>query len=318
MAKTKYYVDKNHPEKGIYYSWADCEKEKAKGGTNFYSFPSEVEAYAAIESYKSGGATVKTAAPKAGKTTSSKSLVPGTYIGSDEVGKGEPLKQLIAVAVYVSADGFVKMQQLGVDDSKKIPTKIETIGKQLTSYEAFEDVEFGVVKENPEYGLVYCPMILTNKEYNKIHSVKNQNQVLSEIHNEANAKLYDYLKNKGIEIASIVIDNYMGQYTYNFDKYLKDYTDAKIKDLCDVHFEVHADGTYKEIVGTSSVICAYIDKLWQKHLNAKYGTELDYGNNINLQSLKDSFECIMKRDESALDNIKHNDTYEQWKNSIKK
>lgn len=48
MGKKKYYIDRNHPGNGIYHSWADCEREKRKGGTNFIGFETEADAKAAI------------------------------------------------------------------------------------------------------------------------------------------------------------------------------------------------------------------------------------------------------------------------------
>lgn len=41
---SKVYVDMNHPENGIYMTWAECEVAKAKKGTNFKGFKSMDEA----------------------------------------------------------------------------------------------------------------------------------------------------------------------------------------------------------------------------------------------------------------------------------
>ena len=57
MSKNACYVDMNHPDKGIYDSWADCEKEKAKGGTSFKGFPLREDAEAEIERLLRGGAS---------------------------------------------------------------------------------------------------------------------------------------------------------------------------------------------------------------------------------------------------------------------
>ncbi|MCR5453223.1 MAG: RNase H [Lachnospiraceae bacterium] len=48
MAKKNFYIDKNHPENGIYKSWNDCLLEKKKGGTNFIGFVTEIEAKEAM------------------------------------------------------------------------------------------------------------------------------------------------------------------------------------------------------------------------------------------------------------------------------
>ena len=36
--KKNFYVDKNHPENGVYKSWDDARAAKEKGGTNFHGF----------------------------------------------------------------------------------------------------------------------------------------------------------------------------------------------------------------------------------------------------------------------------------------
>lgn len=248
-------------------------------------------------------------------------FTPGTYIGSDEVGKVEPLKQLTVVAVHVKSDKFGKMQELGVDDSKKIPSKIKMIGKTLTGFEKFEEFESGKVYENEEYGLTYCPMILSNAEYNRYHNEGiNANEVLTKIHNDANLKLLSHLERNGVQITDLIIDDYMnGIGDRKFKEYLdRDKFDSeKITDnrKLNISFEVKADGTYKEIVGTASDICAYLDGLWQEHLNNKYGMELDYGNVVNHPTmgkcLRDSFNRISEVDPEMSD-VKHTKTYQDW------
>ncbi len=248
-------------------------------------------------------------------------LTQGSYIGSDEVGKVEPLKQLIVVAVHVKADKFEKMRELGVDDSKKIPSKIKMIGKTLTGFEIFEEFESGKVYENEEYGLTYCPIILSNADYNKYHNAGvNANEVLTKIHNDANLKLLQYIEKSGQKINDVIIDDYMNGYG---DKKFKEYLDRdkfdseKITDCpeLNISFEVKADGTYKEIVGTASDICAYLDGLWQEHLNTKYDMDLDYGNNIKAGNLRASFNRISEVDSEMLD-VKHTKTYEDWAQGI--
>ena len=59
MAKNKYYVDRNHPENGVYTSWAECEAVKKNGGTNFYGYPSMEAAEAQIAELNGGTPAVK-------------------------------------------------------------------------------------------------------------------------------------------------------------------------------------------------------------------------------------------------------------------
>ena len=338
MAKVKYWVLEGVDKvvKGT-YRMADKVKHnsnyvEAIDGTIYYisganrGYNSLEEA---TEAFKCDANSNVKSAPKASKvnvtpkTAESTTLIPGGYIGSDEVGKIEPLKQLIVVAVHVKAEMFDKMRALGVDDSKKIPAKISKIGKTLTGFDSFEQFESGKVYENEEYGLTYCPYILSNAEYNKYHEAGiNANEVLTRIHNEANLRLLQHLEEAGIKISDIVIDDYMNGYgTKNFTKYLgmNGYDAPKLTEIpgLKLTFETKADGTYKEIVGTASDICAYLDGLLQQHLNNKYGMELDYGNIVNHPSmgkrLRDSFARIEEVD-SAMSDVKHTKTYNDWKN----
>ncbi|MCR4675232.1 MAG: hypothetical protein K5675_09490, partial [Lachnospiraceae bacterium] len=246
-------------------------------------------------------------------------LEAGTYIGSDEVGKIEPLKQLIVVAVHVTEDKFDKILELGVNDSKQLPSieKLNMIGKTLTGFDDYEQIKSGKIYENEEYGLTYCPLILSNEDYNNYHKEKiNANAVLTLVHNEANLKLLHYLTQKGIKISDVIIDDYMnGSGNTLFKKYLNNpsFDFEIINDYKGItlNFETKADSKYKAIVGTSSDICAYFDKLWQKYLNNKYAMILDYGNNIKLETLKKSFAKINEIDPKMRD-VKHTNTYVDW------
>lgn len=289
----------------------------------FKGYTSEEEAREAeneVQQHKEAGRQDISGAKedKTANTATKHTLKEGTYIGSDEVGKVEPLKQLLAVAVYVKAENFADVRALGVDDSKKIPGQIQRIGKELTGFTDYEDIESGKVYTNDAYGLAFCPVILSNADYNKKHDEGiNANAVVSELHNEANSRLYAKLKADGIIIKNIVIDDYINQANSRerFKNYLDNYSGEKITELTDtdIIFETKADGTYKEIVGTASDICAYIDSLWQAYLNKKYGMELDYGNRSNDISLKNSFAKIYSMDADMTD-VKHTKTYESWKN----
>ena len=68
-------------------------------------------------------------------------LEPGSYCGSDEIGKIETLKQLTVVSVYVDEKHFSTIEELGVNDSKKLSkTKIKTIGEALKSFKDYTDI----------------------------------------------------------------------------------------------------------------------------------------------------------------------------------
>ncbi len=330
MAKVKYWVlegvdkiiegtynmAKYNNDKSNFIQATDGTKYNISGQNHGYNTFAEAEA--AFNSSTSTSTASKTTKKEHVSDTNTEiiDLPAGSYIGSDEVGKVEPLKQLTSVAVYVSTDKFDKIRSLGVDDSKKIPSKINTIGKTLTGFDSYDQIKSGEIYENEEYGLIFCPLILSNEKYNEYHDKGiNANAVLTKVHNDANLILFNHLKNKGITVSHIMIDDYMNsEGKTKFENYLGNFNDDKITEQpgLDMHFQVKADGIYKEIVGTSSDICAYIDGLWQSHLNEKYGMTLDYGNRISDCNLKNSFDCISRQDPDMKD-VKHTKTYENWK-----
>ena len=194
------------------------------------------------------------------------------YIGSDEVGKGEPLRRLAVVSAYVDEAKMDKLHALGADkDSKKFSNidapGVHTAGMELTEFKTFADCKDGVYK-NEEYGIVYAVCSLSNKEFNAMHSLgKNQNKILSEAHNRVNMMLYKALQEDGIYPEYIVIDNYMGQYSNKFDEYMADCKEEQIKRDTEakVCFEAKAESDYPA-VACASVIGSYIEYLWQEEV----------------------------------------------------
>lgn len=320
---------REYPLKGPYHGFADMgEAQRALKGGARQQIPGQGRADPADGTPGKAAAAGGKKAPSGGGDPAGRTSgepEPGTYMGSDEAGKIEPLKQLTVTAVYARADRFEELLALGVDDSKKYkasPEKLIAIGKALTGYESYEEIEFGRVSDysRETYGVLFCPMVLTNSEYNEKHEQGwNANQVVTELHNEANLTLYRRLREEGVRVQAFVIDDYMnGSGSRKFEDYLDDLkkkeriTGQGLKSV----FETNADSTYREVVGAASDICAYIDLLWQRHLNGKYGMTLNYGNNIRdlgTPSLRESFDRIREAD-PRMSEVKHTKPLEDyWK-----
>lgn len=196
------------------------------------------------------------------------------YIGSDEVGKIEPLRRLVFVSAYVDAKHLDKLHALGADrDSKKFKNvnapAVRVAGQELTDFKEFEDCKDGIYK-NEAYGITYAVCTISNREFNKLDEKMNENAILSLYHNRVNLMLYTALKEQGIQAEYIVIDNYMGENFKLFDDYLADIDEVNInKDIAaKVLFEKKAESSYPA-VACASVIGTYIEQLWHEKFRAQ-------------------------------------------------
>lgn len=247
------------------------------------------------------------------------------YIGSDEVGKGEPLRRLIVVSAYVEEAKLDMLHALGADkDSKKFSNVdapgVRAAGVELTDFKTFEDCKNGVYR-NEEYGIVYAVYSISNREFNQMHAAgKNQNKILSEVHNHVNMMLYKALKEDGIEVEYIVIDNYMGEYSEKFDGYLADCKEEQIKrdTSAKVLFEAKAESSYPA-VACASVIGSYIEYLWhervREQLKGAGGNPdcLTFGNtNVGIDVEFDELKRVFGNLDAPEVDIKHTSHYDRY------
>lgn len=109
--------------------------------------------------------------------------------GSDEVGTGDYFGPIIVTATFVPKDKLGLMNELGVNDSKKVTDdKIKKLAPEL-------------MKEIP-----YVTLKLSNKEYNELKD-KNMNKIKAVLHNKALVKLFE--QNPDIRPGKIVIDQFV-------------------------------------------------------------------------------------------------------------
>ena len=121
-------------------------------------------------------------------------------IGSDEVGTGDYFGPIVVTSTYVSKDDIKFLEELGVDDSKKLTDdKIKDIAPKIANKVKYKSI----ILRNDEYNEKYD----RNTNLNKIKSIMH-NKVLYDLVKEI--KKYDY----------IIVDQFA--YEESYYNYLKD------------------------------------------------------------------------------------------------
>lgn len=321
MAK-KFYAVRKGRKTGIYTDW-ETAKAQVEGVSNEYkSFLTEADAIA----YLRGESEFATGQIEEKKRAGQKKKQ--VYIGSDEVGKGEPLRRLIVVSAYVDDDPEhqkLRKKHYLENDSKVYAgvsdPRIMEAGRSLTDFCTFEDCKDGIY-ENEEYGVVYAIRSITNRQLNQMHENNcNQNKILSILHNRVNEDLYQEMTRRGRKPECVVIDNYMGEYSYKFSQYLADVEEKKLFDEKDlqIDFCTKAEAKYPA-VACASVIGSYIEALWQnkvcEDLMARGGNPdcLSFGNTgAGVLAEFDELERVYGSLEAEEIDIKHTEHYRKRK-----
>jgi ribonuclease HIII len=321
MAK-KYYADQKGKYRRVVDSWSKCEElRKQYKGTSFKSFPSFEAAQAYLDSWES---------PEVKRQRKIEAVNAGCgMIGGDEVGKVEPFKQAMTVAVYADPDidrSKNSENYLPVKDSKKLtPEEVQELGKLMTDFKTYEDVEDRVYV-NEKYGLIYYIKIIPNEVYNR---VPNINVLLSYAHNEAFSKVYEEVRARGKKLSHMVIDDFIDQddsidrfraYVREFDK-----NADCIADLEDAELVMLKEGedAFGETVGAASCIGAYVDRLWRNKVTElfrekKIEFQSEWFGNFEGQADVNRVFALIEEKYGDIDNspilIKHTKYYETWKN----
>lgn len=319
----KFYAIRKGRKTGIYTDWATAEALVKGVASEYKSFKTKDEA---VRYLLDGGISVENEIVSAADSDMKQTFL--HYIGADEVGKVEPLRRTIAVAAYISPEHLDDIREMGADrDSKEYSIdsdEITSMGQKFTPFFVYEECKNGVYTCE-EYGVTFSVYGISNKTYNDWHenpSIKaNANKIVSVMHNRACMALYENLIEQGIDAEAIVIDNYMGEFSYNFDKkYVVGETKTITKDSkAKVVFEEKAENKYPA-VAVASIIGSYIEHLWQEYVRAAIaakGGDLEghqFGNtntdvDIAFEELKRLFGSL---DAPEVD-VKHTAHYERWK-----
>ena len=172
-------------------------------------------------------------------------------IGSDEVGTGDYIGQIVVTASYVNKENIEFLTSLGVRDSKKI------------SDEAILKIVPKIIKKIP-----YKSIILSNQDYNKYYGKDmNMNKIKAILHNKA---LLDLIKENDFQYDYIVIDQFEPE--KSFYKHLENSKEI----IKDVTFITKAEDKCLS-VAVSSLISRYIFIKQIDKLGEKYGIFLPKG-----------------------------------------
>ena len=181
-------------------------------------------------------------------------------IGSDEVGTGDYFGPIVVTASYVDIKNKIKLEELGIRDSKKLTDdKIIKIAPTL-------------IKEIP-----HVTYILTPNDYNR-NGITNMNKIKSILHNKV---LYSLINKENYDYKYIVVDQFV------YPKKYFEHIDEVPNKIMDITFTTHAEDKCLS-VAVSSVISRYIfikemDKLSDElHIPLFKGA----GENVDNQALE--------------------------------
>lgn len=201
-----------------------------------------------------------------------------SVIGSDETGKGEIFRQMIATAAYVKPENIRGLEKLHVKDSKKMKQEqIRKTGRELTgiaSYSDFKGREGTVIKMEL---VTFCIGVLTNREYNEQQGTTD-GSVDADI-------LLERLHRDAIHTLSQEIEKETGKYDIVVDDFLsgngKDEKRMKFKESFhlpgnkQIRLETEADANVMA-VSCASVISKYLELLYIDELLEEHNlTEAD-------------------------------------------
>lgn len=260
-------------------------------------------------------------------------------IGSDEVGKVEPFKQLMVVAVYADPD-VARTEENGnalkTGDSKKNSGAKERalkLGRELTAFEHFDEIE-DKVYTNEKYGLLYYIKVIPNEVYNEWEAKNTSkkrygNALLAYAHNEALRKVYEEVKAQGRRVANIVVDDFIAtkkDHVEQFGEYTGwiDDTVMRVTELKDIQMtmETHAEDKFPHTVGAASNIGDYVDQLWHEKVIAVFAEcgiifQRSWFDNFHSQEeVNHVFDMITEKCgdvDKAPVTVKHTEYYKRWK-----
>lgn len=180
-------------------------------------------------------------------------------IGSDETGKGETFKYLIVTAAYIEGVNDIKrFIELGIDDSKDIPSKIQAIGEEITCIHSWDELLEKLNEKNLFVTDCSVTKIITNEEYNErcCEKKENVNDIIKEAHVEVLKEIY-----KRYPDSKIVVDDFYGKKKNAIDDFKKELSFGNSSIKCEnVFMTVKADSKIMA-VSLASVISTYICNL---------------------------------------------------------
>ena len=203
-------------------------------------------------------------------------------IGSDEVGTGALFGPITVCACYVSKDMFIFLENLKVNDSKKLSDNdILKIAPILVEH------------------LPYSLLILNNLKYNEVSKKHNMNEIKAILHNHA----YNKLISKLGFTPNIFLDKFCSE--ENYYKYIQN-EKSIVKNII---MEEKGESKYIEIAA-ASVIARYaflmeINKM-ENDLGFKINLGAGFDADLSLNELisKKGIECLPQYVKMNFNNVK--------------
>lgn len=193
--------------------------------------------------------------------------------GSDEVGVGDFFGPMIVVACYVSKDDISWLQELGVDDSKKLKDhKIIEIVPQL-------------LKRIP-----HSKLCLDNVTYNQQIALGiNMNELKSKLHNRA---LYNVIHRQKVDFYHVYVDQFVSE------KHYYEYIKNETKRIDNIIFKTKGEN-YFPSVAVASLIARYSFLKAMEVMSEKYALEFPKGASFSVDQFADAFVQKYGKDELA-------------------
>lgn len=324
MAKKKYYAVKVGLVPGIYETWGECEANvKGYPKAEYKGFATYEEAKVYLGEEDINNQMEMKLHDKEVEEQLCNAIDTTTYIGQDEVGRGEPFRRIIVVAAYLDGNHMDELKKIGAtNDSKNYgldTDKCVKMGRVLTHFTDYKEVE-NKVYENKELGITYSVYSIDNSYYNELHEQDNKmngNKILTIMHNRAGFNLANYLGKKGIIIKNVVIDNFLGvlNASKNYKKYVENEKYRLDTSGVNMIYETKSEGKY-EAVAVASNIANYLEQLYvdmiRKQIEDKGGNLTSHGFSNGIDDVQFAFDEIVKV-YGSLDNP---DIEEEFKHTV--
>ena len=196
-------------------------------------------------------------------------------IGSDETGKGEPFKPLVITAAYVeNEEQLDKYISLGITDSKKIKTKIKSLGLELTNVSKWEEIREKAEKGELICGDHFATRVITNEEFNRRcnEGAENEDDIIKKAHHQVLCELY-----KKYPESMLVVDDFMDtpkpKKRHEGVAFKKNFADSIPEGLPEPELYLTTEGDAKVLaVGLGSVISYYISELALEYVKEKFNS----------------------------------------------
>ncbi len=186
-----------------------------------------------------------------------------SHLGVDEVGKGDYFGPLVVVSCFVTKDFYKKIKLLGFADSKKFSDK------KISSL-------FNMVKDYP----YYYSSIVRPEEYNGlVKEYKNVSILLAKQHSLVIEKGLKDLKEKNIDCAYVVID----QFSSSKSRVINELGELGNS----VRLIQHHKGESDIVVAAASIIARGIFVQEWESMNSKYSFEFPKGASNVIEQAKE-------------------------------